>query len=152
MPDNTSIIIIWLAVLCISLLIEAATPQLVAIWFSVASVIALILAILGVPLWVQGLVFIILALILAIVTRPLYRKYVKPRIQRTNADMVIGQQAVVTERVDNIAATGIAKVSGNTWTARSVDGSVIEAGEHATVVRIEGVKIMLQTEISGDEK
>ena len=36
-----------------------------------------------------------------------------------------------------------AKIRGNLWTARSADGSVIEQGKTVTVVRIEGVKLIV---------
>ena len=41
----------------------------------------------------------------------------------------------------------MAKVSGREWTVRSVDDNVvIKAGSLATVKRIEGVKLILETE------
>ena len=45
--------------------------------------------------------------------------------------------------VDNTEGTGIVKVEGSTWTARSSDGSRIEKGSNITVDRIDGVKLMV---------
>ena len=61
----------------------------------------------------------------------------------TNADAVIGKNAVVTEQIDNIHAKGAVKVDGKEWTARSDDGNIIiSEGEIVTVLRIEGVKLI----------
>ena len=57
--------------------------------------------------------------------------------------MCVGQPALVTETIDNLAEKGQAKIRGNLWTARSADGSVIEEGKTVTVVRIEGVKLIV---------
>jgi membrane protein implicated in regulation of membrane protease activity len=62
----------------------------------------------------------------------------------TNADRNIGRTAVVKERIDNLAATGAVQLDGVVWTARSTDGSVIEAGEAVTVRAIEGVKLLVE--------
>ena len=59
-------------------------------------------------------------------TRPLVKKFSKKRVQPTNADRYIGLEGIVEETVDNTEGTGIVKVEGSTWTARSSDGSRIE--------------------------
>jgi membrane protein implicated in regulation of membrane protease activity len=68
-------------------------------------------------------------------------KYVNPKKVATNADRNIGKTAVVTERIDNVAGTGAAKVNGVEWTARTADGSTVEVGALVTVQKIEGVKL-----------
>jgi hypothetical protein len=34
------------------------------------------------------------------------KKYGNAKVQRTNADSIIGQECVVTEQIDNLAETG----------------------------------------------
>lgn len=135
--------IIWLALMVVFLIIEAATAGLASIWFAAGAFAALISSFLGGQLWLQITLFILVSVVTLVITRPLARKYVNSRVQATNADMVIGQSATVTERIDNVAGTGMATVGGRLWTARSSDGQVIEAGELTEVKAIEGVKLLV---------
>ena len=66
--------------------------------------------------------------------------------------MVLGRTAVVTEEINNVLGAGRAEVMGNSWSARSVEpDGVIPKGETVTVVRIEGVKLMVQrTQLRGE--
>ena len=63
----------------------------------------------------------------------------------TNADRVIGSTALVTETIDNAQAQGQVKVNGQVWSARSAQDIVIPAGTDVRVLRIEGVKVMVET-------
>ena len=57
--------------------------------------------------------------------------------------MVIGKEAHVTEDIDNLMGTGAVKCLGKEWSARSENGEVIAKGEIVTVVKIEGVKLIV---------
>jgi membrane protein implicated in regulation of membrane protease activity len=75
----------------------------------------------------------------------LTKKMTKAQKQPTNADMYIGKEAVVTEDINNIDAKGLVKVGGTIWTARTeVDNYTIPAGSHVTVIKIEGVKLIVR--------
>lgn len=67
-----------------------------------------------------------------------------PRLRPTNADRLLGAVAVVTQEIDNRSATGQVKVSGQIWTARSQGEDPIPVGTSVTVLRIEGVKLIVQ--------
>ena len=77
------------------------------------------------------------------VTRPLVKKYINSRTQPTNADMLIGQECLVTEDIDNLTGRGAVTVGGKVWTARADSDAPIPAGTAATVLRIEGVKLIV---------
>jgi membrane protein implicated in regulation of membrane protease activity len=62
----------------------------------------------------------------------------------TNADRVVGQAAMVVERVDNAAAAGAVRTDGKIWTARSSSGEPIEVGIGVKVLFIEGVKLIVE--------
>ena len=63
--------------------------------------------------------------------------------EKTNIEAIIGQKCVVTERIDNYAGCGQAKVNGQVWSARGCnDEDVFEVGEILRIVAIEGVKII----------
>ena len=136
-------IAIWLGLLVLFGILEAATVALVSLWFMAGSLAALIAALFGAGLPVQVGVFLVVSALLLACLRPLVRRYVTPRITATNADSVIGKVAVVTEAVDNIAAQGAVKVGGVVWTARSSTERPIPAGTQVRVDRIEGVKLFV---------
>ena len=131
-------LILWIALLIAFIVVEAATVQLVTIWFAVGAAAALISELCSAPVWLQWVIFAAVS-----VTRPLVKKFSKKRVQPTNADRYIGLEGIVEETVDNTEGTGIVKVEGSTWTARSSDGSRIEKGSNITVDRIDGVKLMV---------
>ena len=76
--------------------------------------------------------------------RPFVRKYVTPNKTATNADMVLGRTAYLTETVDNLRATGALKLDGKVWTVRSADGSVLPEGTLVKIVKLEGVKLYVE--------
>ncbi len=138
-----SMLIFWIVLLIILIVVEAITAQMVTIWFAAGAVAAIVAEMLGAQVWLQWVAFIVVSVIALVVTRPLVRKLTKTKVQPTNADRCIGQIAVVTEKIDNIAAKGQVSVNGTVWTARSSDGTVIEENEKVTIEKIEGVKVIV---------
>lgn len=142
-PSGT--IAFWVAALVVFLIVEAVTAGLVSIWFVFGSLVALICAALGAAVWLQIFWFVIVSVATLVLTRPLVKRYVDSRSVATNADRSIGRAAVVTERIDNLAAAGAVNLDGVVWTARSTDDAVaIETGERVTVRAIEGVKLIVE--------
>ena len=145
-PSGT--IAFWVAALVVFLIVEAVTAGLVSIWFVFGSLVALICAALGAAVWLQIFWFVIVSVATLVLTRPLVKRYVDSRSGATNADRSIGRTAVVTERIDNLAAAGAVKLDGVVWTARSTDDAVaIETGERVTVRAIEGVKLIVERSV-----
>lgn len=134
---------VWIGLIVIFLVIEGLTAGLVTIWFAVGALAALIAAMFHAPLWLQLVWFF------SHLDRSLCRdaasgkKYVNGRTQPTNADMLIGQECLVTEDIDNLTGHGAVTVGGKVWTARAQGDAPIAAGTTATVLRIEGVKLIV---------
>ena len=59
---------------------------------------------------VQFLVFLVVSILFLAATRPWARKYVNAKMQRTNADSLIGENIRISERVSNMDQTGMAVV------------------------------------------
>lgn len=137
-------VLIWSVLAALFLTAEAATAGLTTIWFAGGAIVALIAAALRAPYWLQGVLFLAVSVALLACLRPFVRRFVTPKKTRTNADRVIGMPAIVTEPIDNLAATGAVKVGGVEWTARSVSGETIPAGASVTVRSIEGVKVCVE--------
>ena len=133
--------LLWLGLLVGFLAVEGSTVTLVSVWFAAGSLVALIAAMLGAPLWLQLVLFVAVSVGLLAMLRPFVRKYLRPRMSRTNVDAVVGSQGFVTEAIDNVAATGQVKLGAMPWTARSTSGGPIPAGAKVRVDRVEGVKV-----------
>lgn len=136
-------IIVWGAATVIFIAVEAATVGLASIWFAIGSVCALVAALLHAPLWLQIIWFVLISAVTLVLTRPLAKKYINSKSEATNADRVIGSSCRVTERIDNLSGTGAVSADGKIWTARTLDGSVIEPGTVVRVADIQGVKLIV---------
>lgn len=135
---------LWCGAFLIFLVVEAAVPGLVSIWFAVGALAAFVSALLGAAIWLQFIWFFLISIILLIATKPLAEKYINREAKPTNADMVIGKTCTVVEKIDNLAPSGAVSVEGKIWTARSDEGTVFEEGSKVTVLRIEGVKVIVK--------
>ena len=142
-------LIFWGVVVVVTAVVEAATVGLVSIWFTGGALAALLAAALGAPLWLQAVLFLAVSAALLAAIRPIARKYITPRQVATNADRNIGKTAEVIEPIDNLHGTGRVMIGSVDWTARSVDGTVIEKGALVRVLRIEGVKVCVERAAQG---
>jgi membrane protein implicated in regulation of membrane protease activity len=65
---------------------------------------------------------------------------------RTGAAALIGQHALVLERIANNEGVGTVRIGGEVWTARAYDeDEVIPAGERVEVVEIRGATALVMT-------
>ena len=56
---------------------------------------------------------------------------------------IVGSKCAVVDTVDNYIGSGLVKVGGQIWAARSVsDDDVFEIGESLVIVAIEGAKLI----------
>ena len=133
-------IILWLGLMVLFLVVEAATVTMVSLWFAGGALAALAAALLGGGLVWQIGAFILVSTALLALLRPLARKHFTPKLTKTNVDSVIGTQGYVTADIDNVAATGTVKLGAMEWTARSATGEKISTGTLVKVEKIEGVK------------
>ena len=117
-------VIYWLAIFIVLLIIEIAT--------------------MGFGLGVQVGTFIVVSLLLLLLTRPLAVKYFNQERQKTNAESLIGQQALVTEDIDTIKAKGQVEIRGQIWSAKTdePDGK-IPKNTVVVVNGIQGVKLIV---------
>ena len=136
--------VIWFALLLIFLAVEAACPiHLVSIWFATGSLVAMIVSFFSGPVWLQILLFLVVSGALLALLWPFTKKFLKPKLTKTNVDAVIGTQGYVIAPIDNMAATGTVKLGTMEWTARSTGGAPIATGTLVRADRIEGVKVFV---------
>lgn len=135
--------ITWLILMVVFLLAESATVALVSSWFAVGSLVALIASLLNAPVWLQVTLFLLVSCAALAMLRPLVRKFITPKVVKTNVEAIIGKQGPVTAPIDNVAATGQIKLGAMEWSARSTSGEPIAVGTLVKVDRIEGVKVFV---------
>lgn len=142
---------VWLVLLILFAIVEGVTVGLVSVWFAAGALVALLSTFFTANVWLQIVLFLVTSVLAMAVLRPLARRYVLPTVIPTNADRVIGREAVVTEDVDNLTEKGAVVVFGVAWTARSADGAPIPKGTTVTVERMEGVKLFVRPLPTGKE-
>ena len=139
--------IFWLIMFAVLLVIEILTMGLTTIWFAGGALVAFILAYVGFSLPVQIIVFLLVSIALLVLTRPIAMKFFNQERQKTNAESLIGQKAVVLEKIDTLHGTGRAEVNGMEWSAKPDDADMtIEAGEVVVIQGIQGVKLIVKKE------
>lgn len=139
--------IVWLVIFIVMLGIEIATLGLTTIWFAGGALIATLAAAIDLPVYVQIPVFLVVSIVLLLFTRPVAQKYFNRQRIKTNAEGLIGQKALITENICNSKGLGKAVINGQEWTARSAEDAVeLEKETEATIVAIEGVKLILRAQ------
>ena len=135
---------VWLGRIVAVIAVEAATGNLVSIWFICGAVAGLVCAILYVSVLLQWTVFIAVSAGLLALLRPVLKKYLRVKPTKTNADRLVGQEALVTEQIDNLRETGAIRINGVLWTAKSADDTQIPIGTRVVIERIEGAKVYVK--------
>ncbi len=137
--------IVWLGIFVILLIIEILTMGLTTIWFAGGALAAFGAGVIGFGLVVQVVVFVVVSVLLLVLTRPLAVKYFNQERQKTNAESLIGQQALVIEDIDTLQSAGRVEVNGQEWSAKTdePDGK-IEKNKIVVIDGIQGVKLIVR--------
>ena len=106
---------------------------------------AILVAALGGPVWLQIIIAAVVSAVLLFFTRPIAMKYFNRDRERTNAESLVGRQAIVISEINNLQGIGQVTINGMEWTARSImDDHIIEPGEVVIVRGINGVKLLVE--------
>ncbi|MDD2972909.1 MAG: NfeD family protein [Lachnospiraceae bacterium] len=140
-----NVTIAWLTLFVVLVAIEFATLGLTTIWFAAGALAATIAAAFDAPLFIQITLFVFISVVLLFFTRPIAVKYFNKDRVRTNAESLIGRQAIVISEIDNLQGIGQATVGGQEWSARSnVESVKIPLGAVVTIQEISGVKLIVE--------
>jgi membrane protein implicated in regulation of membrane protease activity len=110
---------------------------------AIAATLAAIVAVAGAGLAVQWIVFIAASLSSLLVLRPIARRHLRtPAALRTGTAALVGNRAVVLERVDRDG--GQVKIGGEVWSARAYDeDDAFEPGTRVEVMKIDGATALV---------
>lgn len=143
---------IWLIVFVACIVIEIASMGLTTIWFAGGALIAAVAAMIHAPLWLQIILFLAVSLILLYFTRPIAVKYFNKSRVKTNAESLVGRQAIVISEINNLQGIGQVTIGGQEWSARNVvEGEILSIGSVVVIRTISGVKLMVEEVPAGAE-
>ena len=139
------LVLLWLVVVVVFLAVELMTVTLTSIWFAAGGLIALFVAMAGGGFVIQMIAFLIGSFAMFFATKPWADKVINAKKTSTNADRAVGEEVRVLERISNLDQTGRVVVHGQDWMARTEDDNIkIEQGELVRVLRISGVKVIVE--------
>ena len=131
----------WIVLIVVFGMAEAMTIQLISIWFCVGGIAAFVTSLVTPNIGLQFVVFVGVSAIALALSRVLFKNKLKPRNVATNADMVIGKEAVVLREITPEIG-GRVKVDGQDWAARSA--GVLPVGAHCKVLSLSGVTLTVE--------
>lgn len=135
----------WLVLLVVLVVIELLTMGLTTVWFAGGALVAAIAAIFNAPIALQVILFLLVSALLLFFTRPFAVKYFNKDRVRTNAESLVGRQAIVISEIDNLQGIGQVNVGGMEWSARTrMDGIRLPVGTVTTILAINGVKLIVE--------
>ena len=137
---------IWLIIAGVCFIIEMMTVSFLVFWFGIGALITMIVSfIFPDNLIIQTSVFVVSSTLLIFLTKPLVKKLSKSdKKVVTNAYSIIGKKGIVTQDINETHGVGQIKVSGEVWSAKTTDGSIIEKGSQIEVIQIDGVKAVVE--------
>jgi len=136
---------VWIVLAVILAAGEVMTLSFFLAPFAVGALLGAVAELAGLGTIVALIVFLVSSGLLLGFVRPIARRHMRtpPRI-RTGTAALIGQTAVVTDRIEGSA--GAVKLEGEIWTARPYEeGEVIEAGRRVHVVEIRGATALVSS-------
>ena len=137
--------ILWLIAACVFGIGEMLTTGFFLAPFALGAGLAALADAVGAGGIASWIVFVLVSVLTLSIVRPIAKSHMKmpPQI-RTGAAALIGQQAILLERIANDEGVGCVKIDGEVWTARAYDeDEVIEAGTRVQVVQIKGATALV---------
>jgi len=135
----------WIVIACVLAAGEVMNTSFYLAPFAVGAALAAAAAGIGLAVVGSFAVFLAGSLAMFLFVRPIARRHLKtPPQLRTGTAALVGQTALVVERIANDEAVGYARINGEVWTARAFDEDrVIEAGERVHVIEIRGATALV---------
>ncbi|MFB9070508.1 NfeD family protein [Citricoccus parietis] len=142
--------VLWLSLAVVFAVVETMVLDLVFLMLAAGSAAALATALVGGEAWLQIVMFAGVSLLMLAAVRPTALRHLKKGStdQLTNVDSMPGRTVVVLE--DTGSTAGLAKIDGETWTARSATGVTIPAGNEAEIDEVDGATLIIHPKAAID--
>jgi membrane protein implicated in regulation of membrane protease activity len=136
--------VLWLIAAVVLAIGEMATMSFFLAPFAGGAAVAAVLAATGAGATVEWAAFLVVSIVLLAALRPLARAHQKGRAIKMGTAALVGQTAMVVERIANAEGVGCVKLDGEIWTARAYDDDeVIEPGTKVHVLEIRGATALV---------
>ncbi|MGN7976431.1 NfeD family protein [Microbacterium sp. 22195] len=135
----------WLVLIALFLVIEMMTLDFTFLMLSFGSVLGLVSDLVGLPIWAQVIIAAAAAALFIFFLRPplLHRLRRGEDPTKSNVAALIDLRGTALQ--DITAVSGQVKLSnGDTWTARSLDGTPIIQGSRVAVAEINGATAIVR--------
>ena len=134
---------VWLIAAGIFFIIEIATVGFLIFWLGIGALFAIFASFFTDSIIAQTVVFVVTSSILIPLTKPLADKFTGKKTIPTNTYSLINKHGIVITEINPIEGTGLVKVNGETWSAKSEDESIIAKDTEIEVLSIDGVKLIV---------
>jgi membrane protein implicated in regulation of membrane protease activity len=137
--------VLWVILACAFGVGEMLTTSFFLAPFALGAALAAVVSVAGGGSVAAVISFVVASLLVLAFVRPIARKHMKmPPQLRTGAAALIGKDAIVLERIENLEGVGCVRIEGEVWTARALhDDEVIEKGTRVQVVDIKGATALV---------
>lgn len=135
---------IWLIIAILFFILEMMGPGFLLFWVGVGALLTMIVSIFVDNIAIQIGIFTISSIALLFCTRPFVKRFTKNDTTPTNAYSLIGKKGIVLKEINPIKGIGQIKVNGEIWSAKSSSDNIIAEGELITVLKIDGVKAIVE--------
>ncbi|GLZ28343.1 membrane protein [Lentzea sp. NBRC 105346] len=136
--------LIWLIVGVLLVVAEVLSGDFVLVMLGAAALAAAGVSALGAADLVSVFVFAATSLGLIVGARPVVKRRMIGRGVPMHHEALLGSKAVTLSTVDENG--GQVKIGGDTWSARTLEGLVIEPGTAVTVIEISGATAVVLAE------
>ncbi len=135
--------LIWLAIAIGFAIAEMMTATVTLIWFSISAIILIFLSSFIESIMLQIIIFGVISTILLITATKKIIKKNDTYNYHTNLQGILNERGLV--KVEILPKqTGIVVVMGEEWSAISFDEEKIEVGTYVKILKIEGVKLVVE--------
>ena len=114
-------------------ILELFTPSMFFLNFAVAAFVTAILSLFVTKVLTLVLIFFVFSFLSFIFLRPLILKKMSKETETGVNDKYIGKTVRVEEEITS--DRGVIAIYGERWEARTLDGSTIEAGSNAKIIK-----------------
>lgn len=140
--DFSNMMLVWIAVIAITVLIDLITSSFVFIWIGGGALVSLLAFILGFSLSGQLVVFIICSIAFTALGYPAVKKSLKSKVPKvlTMEESYIGKEF---EAKEEIKSEGRVMISGVYWGVIN-QGEPINKGDNFVISAIKGNKFLIK--------
>ena len=137
--------VIWVIAAVVLAIGEMVSLSFFLAPFAGGAAVAAVLSALGAGSTIEWAAFLVVSVVLLAALRPIAREHQRTKGKvKMNTAALVGQTAMVVERIANAEGVGCVKLDGEIWTARAFDeDEVIEPGTKVHVLEIRGATALV---------